>query len=83
MMPGQSGCRSKSSNRRVVKNREMLEGVVGAKEYDGATVPTELTVLVEVAREGVRTGLPVFAGVRVDLVRDRKEGPWRVAMVAF
>ena len=62
----------------------MLEGAVGAQEeLDRATVLTELTVLVEVAREGVRAGLPVFAGVRVDLVRDRKEEPCRVAMVAF
>ena len=54
----------------------MLEGVVAAEdELDRAMVPTELTVLVEVAREGVKTGFPVFAGVRVDLVRDRKEEP--------
>lgn len=52
-----------------------MEGVVGVEELE-ATVLTELTVLVEMARDGVRTGFPVFASVRVDLVRERKEEPY-------
>lgn len=63
----------------------MLEAALAWEEaevelVDGATVLTELIVLAaEVTRVGVRAGPPGFAGVRPDLVRDRKE----VDMVAF
>lgn len=80
-MSGQSGCRSRSSRRRLVRKREMLDGPVGETVGWGAAVVDDVTP-VAFARDETCTGLLRFAGARSDLVRVMEEVPLRCAMAA-
>lgn len=67
-MPGQSGCRSRSTRRKFVRNNETLETVDGSCDV---VVAAEVVEEDDVSRDDAWRGLLELAGGRSGLDRER------------